>query len=670
MVTFKELKSHAEMKVVIAFLLALLVPIAGTIMTDAPAIWPLSTLLYSFGLLYSFSLFSKSVIKVIAYNMIATIFFVVEASFFFSYYLQNSGFNDAFYYHLRSDLLYAGVREQLPTLILMLVCLIGFLFMSSCSLVKNRSNSARLIPFTLGLLAVGLFISPPAKALLLNFKNLSTANKDHTYFVNFTDLLNTKLTAEFSKSKKNNVIMIYAESLEQRYFDETIFPGLVPNLKRIKAQSIDFSNVSQGVNAGWTIAGMVASQCGYPLVGSYGITGNNLSLFGDFLPKANCLGDLLEKDGYRLAFMGGSDARFAGKADFLRAHGYSEIYSRDDFLRTLVDKTYANEWGVFDDTLFDSAIRKFITLSSNESPFLLSLLTLDTHNPNGFLSKSCSNYGAGENSSLNSVHCSDHLISRFIEQIRNSPYSANTIIIVLSDHLALENQSSDLLADSQMPSRLTFFVNSHDSNNEVNTNSGLTYDIAPTILDLLGFKISGQMGFGAPLTKGRGYLHNKFGDQWIKQSENLKGIASTLWNNNMSLDKDGITFNAYSRFLSMGGRKFNLTSEGYSRIPSSALFIFDDKSLNLEKILIYPFDEGVTPETLSKELIQNKDKLALVISTANNLSGFIDPSNNSNQEVFFFGKPGSDLFSTGPIRQGFKIPFETIRDLGRSQARR
>ncbi len=668
MAVFKEMNQSSKIKVIFGVLLALLIPLAGTIMTDAPVIWPVSTLIYNLGLLYSFTIVPKGAARIIAYNIIASIFFVIESSFFFSYYLQNAGFNEAFFYHIRPDLLYAGLNENLPILLGMILCLLGFLILSSSSISRERARKIWMPPLALGLLVFGLFISPPAKALVNYVENFSLANKDNDLFQNFPELQSSKLKVEFSKQKKNNIVLIYTESLEQRFFDETLFPNLVPNLKRLKEQSIDFSNVSQGVGAGWTIGGIVASQCAYPLSVSHDVNRNDLSMFDEFLPNAICLGDLLGKDGYNLTFIGGADARFAGKGDFLGSHGYKEVLGFDDLQATLSDQSYVNAWGVFDDTLFDYALRKFMTMSSEESPFLLTLLTLDNHGPIGYLSKSCETYGLGQNSSLNSIHCTDQLVSKFIEQIRNSPYSKDTIIIVLSDHLAMRNKATDLLETSQMPRRLTFFVNTPDSKREQNTNPGIHYDIAPTILDFVGYKIVGQMGFGAPLTQGPGYLPSKFGEGgWRKQSANLMAISNALWNNDVTLDRDGIKFTMSNLVLAMGGREFALRAGGISEVPSSTLFIFDDRSLKLEKIKSYPLDEGLERETLSKELLQHKEKLALVISRAGNLPGFSNPRTHPDQWVFFCGKPGSDFFSWGSLSGDLLIPFDLIRKLSKSK---
>jgi phosphoglycerol transferase len=652
------------MRLLAGLVLALIIPLAGAIMTDAPAIWPVSTLLYNLGLLCLFALVPRKPVSLVLFNVVAGLFFVVEAAFFFSFYLQNAGFNEAFFYHLRPDLFYAGVTEHTPIMLLALGGLFGFLFMSSSGLNKLAIAKGWMLFAAGGLLAFGLFISPPAKALVHYAGNFSAAGPDHQHFEDFPELRNPKLAIEFTQSKRPNLVLIYAESLEQRFFDESIFPGLLPNLQRLKRESIDFTNVAQGVGAGWTVGGIVASQCGYPLAGSHGVTDNNLSMFDEFLPRATCIGDLLEKDGYHLAFLGGADPRFAGKGDFLRAHGYTEVYGRDELEATLADKTYLNPWGVFDDTLFDYAIEKFIDLNRTKSPFMLTLLTIDTHHPNGFLSKSCGIYAQGDNSMLNSVHCSDLLLARFIEQIRTSPYSDDTVIIVVSDHLALRNTATPLLKASQMPERLTFFVSTPEGMKGADSAPGLHYDIAPTILDLIGYRIDGRMGFGASLARGPGYLPGRFGlDDWKMRSATLMAIGSGLWNNATALDAEGISFRVSDLTLTMGGRIFKLRAGGFLEVPASTLMLFDPETLELKQIKAYPLEQDLSRETLAEELLQSPDQLALVISQAKNLPGFSAPKTHPERWVYFCGKPGSDFFSWGPITGDFRIPFALIKEL-------
>jgi len=223
---------NSEMKLTAGFLLALLVPIAGTVMTEAPAIWPVSTLIYNLGLIVCFSLFPRSAVRGLAYILVAACFFIIESSFFFSYYLQNAGFNGAFFYHLRPDLLYAGVKEHMPSLLLLLACLTGFLFTSSSILDKTRGRSGWTPVVTIVFLGFGLFISPPARDLLryAEYLPLTASRKD--LFADFPGLREPQVSAVISQSNRPNIVLIYAESLEQRFFDESLFPGLVPHLDK------------------------------------------------------------------------------------------------------------------------------------------------------------------------------------------------------------------------------------------------------------------------------------------------------------------------------------------------------------------------------------------------------------------------------------------------------
>jgi hypothetical protein len=179
----------------------------------------------------------------------------------------------------------------------------------------------------------------------------------------------------------------------------------------------------------------------------------------------------------------------------------------------------------------------------------------------------------------------------------------------------MRNSSTPLLEASENPDRLTFFVNTPDGRKEAITHPGIHYDIAPTILDLAGYSLDGQMGFGAPLSRGAGYLPGRFGEKgWQKQSAALMAIGRTLWDSEVRLGDGGIRFRASDLSMTLGGRKFDLRSRGYTEVPASTLFVFDEKSLELEKIQSYPLNEGLGPGTFSRELLKNREKLVLAIS--------------------------------------------------------
>ncbi|RYE49666.1 MAG: hypothetical protein EOP48_20740, partial [Sphingobacteriales bacterium] len=272
------------------------------------------------------------------------------------------------------------------------------------------------------------------------------------------------------------------------------FPGLTPNLKVLASKSLDFTNISQVGATGWTIAGMVASQCGFPLI-TTGSGGNSMRDVPKFLPGAKCLGDVLASEGYQLEFMGGADPYFAGKGKFLKDHGFSKVQGFSDLSPNLSDALYRSDWGLFDDSLFSFASKRYHELVKINKPFGLFLLTLDTHHPVGHIPKSCQGYeyGDGQNEILNAVYCSDKLISEFIDSLDNE----DTLVVIASDHLAMRNTASDRLQKQDRKNLLLFYWPSR-LRNSINARADGTFSSGVTALDIMGFKIEG-IGLGRSL---------------------------------------------------------------------------------------------------------------------------------------------------------------------------
>lgn len=296
--------------------------------------------------------------------------------------------------------------------------------------------------------------------------------------------------------RARNLVYIYLESLERTYFDEQLFPGLVPGLRALERQAVSFTGVGQVTGTEWTIAGMVASQCGIPLFTPSG--GNTMTGMDAFLAEATCTGDLLKRDGYHLVYYGGAKLRFAGKGKFYETHGFHEIMGRDELLPRLADPDYVNAWGLYDDSLFELAFAKYQDLVRSQRRFAMYMLTLDTHQPDGHVSAACKDtpYGDGSNPMLNSVHCSDRLVSDFVRRIRNAPGGEDTVIVLASDHLALQNTAYHLLAQ-RTRHNLLMVLDPRVGSGQVVSTPGSTLDVPATVLPFIGY--DAQVGLGTDL---------------------------------------------------------------------------------------------------------------------------------------------------------------------------
>ncbi len=330
-------------------------------------------------------------------------------------------------------------------------------------------------------------------------------------------------------SRPRNIVWIYAESLERTYLDETVFPGLMPDLTRLAAEALDFRDIGSPAGTGWTIAGMVASLCGVPLTASRGDE-NSMGRLEQFLPGAHCLTDYLGQQGYQLHFSGGADSAFAAKDRFLASHGFQTVRDQAWFRSRGVARRHFSSWGVHDDVLLDSVFEDFMRLSAAGSPFMLTALTMDTHHPAGHLPVACRDvrYDSphGDVGLLRALACSDRLISRLVQRIRQSPHAQDTLVVVASDHLAMPNDLSHVL-DGMKRENLLLFLDSGQAPRQVAT-GGTTLDSGATLLNLLDPDLH-ALGFGrsllGPASDGASLAAAAAGDGWSQ----YLGFARQLW---------------------------------------------------------------------------------------------------------------------------------------------
>ncbi len=430
------------------------------------------------------------------YSFVLVVYFLLYIAYavFYGvcYYFTGKGVDRAVLYHVKYGLDGAGYGEY-SRLILVATVALCFLFVTSCYLLFRYSRSKTKLPRRFIFLSVFfLFLSVLVHPATADLYNLSKTDEGEPFYKYYRTPY-IRSTGEGPK----NFILIYAESLERTYFDEEIFPGLITNLRELESESISFTDIGRYPETGWTIAGMVASQCGIPLIAPS--HGNSMSEMDSFLAGADCMGDLLSRKGYHLTFMGGASLNFAGKGKFYQSHGFDEVLGRTALFPLLPDPSYRTQWGLHDDSLFNLALEKYEDLSRGEKPFGLFLLTLDTHGSDNHFSRSCEGmaYGDGENGMLNAVACSDYQIGNFIDRVRQSSYFRDTVIVVVSDHQAMRNSAYKMLKKSRKRRNLFLVFDPEIESGFKSSKRGSTLDIGITLLSVLGFE--SYLGLGRDL---------------------------------------------------------------------------------------------------------------------------------------------------------------------------
>jgi len=293
-----------------------------------------------------------------------------------------------------------------------------------------------------------------------------------------------------------NVVMIYVESLENTYRNPELWgENLLDTLDAATNDWVTFENFEEVRGTGWTIAGLVASQCGvllkednqFDIRQQLGL--KSINRIGEqvdsFMPGITCLGDILSEAGYANHFVGGADPEFAGKGKFFQEHGYDSVKGRPHW--ESVGETNFTKWGLHDDDLLRHAKTELDQLHAAEKPFNLTVLTVDTHRPEGHLSETCERKGAEDLPGI--VACTSDLLADFLGYMENKGYLEDTVVVVTGDHLSMPNVVQDTM--DLEPNRTIYNRFWSPRGAEANRPDFYHFSMLPTVLDMMGFEYPG-----------------------------------------------------------------------------------------------------------------------------------------------------------------------------------
>lgn len=586
-----------------------------------------------------------------------------------SFYLQGQGFNDRFFFHFTLNTIQEAWAVYPFLTFGIIFILLSFI---TAIYISTNNRTFKSVPIYLSIIA--LLISPVMDSAIKDFAYNRFFKSAEFYDTSKFDI--TKLRAlglnkeailpkQLAASPGKNLVFIYLESLESIYLEESIFKGLTPRIKRLSEQGLSFTNLYQTPGTVWTIAGMVASQCGTPLLyNDYDLVDGNDIMQNGFLSKAICLGDVLNKAGYIQEYLGGASQRFAGKGDFYKSHHYDEVKGFDELISRLNNKEYKTGWGLYDDSLFEIAAEEYIRLADTKKPFNLTLLTLDTHHPDGHPSHSCKVYPYQDNSILNAVHCTDQLLEKFIKNISRHPSFKDTVV-VLSDHLAMRNNAEKFYPDKYQ--RKLFFSILNTGITGFNNTLGTHMDVAPTILDAIGVKHNASFLAGTNLFEHTPKINHA--DSFSKERRKVikyintkffsKGDYSLCKGEYLAKSENQQLLKIGNKSVAISFRGVPLTEQQFQKDFAFIAFV-DDKG-SIKKSSFIPF------ENLSNILYINRNDIFLIITPKRKLPyglNYISKQSDGFVSVLF-GRLDGSIINLGSFAdlQHIQIDGSNCEDL-------
>ena len=327
--------------------------------------------------------------------------------------------------------------------------------------------------------------------------------------------------------KKRNLIYIYMESTELTFMDEAhggAFPdNLLPEMTALSKEGEDFSAAGESRNGGialpgatWTMGAIFAQSTGLPL--KISIEQNSMDSQKAFFPSVTAIQDILKEEGYTQKFLLGSVGYFGGRELYMKDHGDVKV---EDFSywkrKNKFPKDYWVNWGFEDEKLYSYAREELSNLAKEDKPFNLTLLTVDTHFPDGYVCRLCQN-NYPDNQYANVYRCASRQVTDFVNWIKKQDFYENTTIVISGDHPTMDRDFCDHVPKSYQRKVYTVFLNAAAKRKERNKREYATFDYFPTTLAAMGVEIPGnRLGLGTNLFSGESTLTEKFGKKEEKK---------------------------------------------------------------------------------------------------------------------------------------------------------
>jgi len=434
--------------------------------------------------------------------------------------------------------IWSFVWQVIPFVLLPLI-LGTFILMKS--LKNDQMKKKNILAASFGVWVITMFVALNYAWFALDIGTFVANQRDASTFIvdHYVDPRSVEITFP---EQPRNLIYIYLESVETTFMSVeeggSFEVNLIPELTYLAQQHVSFSGTDligggfSTFGTTWTMGGMFAQTSGLPLILPLSNV-NAMDRQEVFMPEIMTLGGILEEQGYRQVVMMGSDATFGGRRNYFTQHGNYEIWDLHT-ARELgrIPPDYFVFWGFEDELLFEFAQDKLTELGEGDQPFNFTMLTVDTHFEDGFVSEICEQFDEFSEQKANVLACSSWQVYEFVRWIQAQPWYYNTTIVIVADHLTMQTMGSSFweytstyaaaAADLSLhsPYRTVYNVIINPAREPMITNGRpwSTLDMFPTTLSSLGVNIEGdRLGLGVNLFSDQETLVSQFGIEYLNQ---------------------------------------------------------------------------------------------------------------------------------------------------------
>lgn len=218
-------------------------------------------------------------------------------------------------------------------------------------------------------------------------------------------------TTKIITNQRPNILLIVWESLGGPFVE------LLPNLQRLKAEGVYFSDCVAGSFR--TDRALVCTLSGFLAQPT-----TSVIRYTRKLPNLPGLPRTLKKHGYETTAIHGGDLAIMHKSDYYLASGHDTLVSQKDFSA----KALKCKWGVHDGEVFDYVFDKLQRDDADGKRHFTTFQTLSSHEPFEVP------FNEHDNKILNAFAYTDNAFGRFIDRLKATSAWDNLLIICVADH--------------------------------------------------------------------------------------------------------------------------------------------------------------------------------------------------------------------------------------------
>ncbi len=253
--------------------------------------------------------------------------------------------------------------------------------------------------------------------------------------LNELDLSGNTLTA---KGKAKNVLLVVLEGIPGMYYPE-IGKTIGTQSKEVSMNKLADSTPDAMlipnfvVHSHQTIRGLYSMLCGDFSKQSWD-TPKAFELQQDPARAQDCLPAQMAKNGWSTHYLQAAGLGFMGKDRVMPMIGFQQVHGNEWFTEP---NPYPFEWGVTDEIFFRGAGTYIADLQAKKQPWMLTLLTVGTHQPYAVPDDIAARYPSRR---IATVALLDQAVATFIDKLRTTGVLDDTLVIVTSD----ESHGSDI----------------------------------------------------------------------------------------------------------------------------------------------------------------------------------------------------------------------------------